>query len=456
MIGKRVWNEKMETLSREEVERVRLRRLRKQLKYCYTQSEFYKRKFEEIGFLPEDIKTWEDFRKIPPLMDKEEERQSQKESIERFGHPFGIHLCCPLEKIIIARTTGGTTGMPTFSYSFTEHDYQRWNEGVAREYWLAGLRPGDRVLFCFPMSGAWAGGMVKSPLQQMGILSIDMGAETPIERIVEYAKITRPNVLMSTPSFAEAFIEAYDKMIGRPVSELGIKKLLLSGEPGVGIPSVRKRMEEAFGAKWNDYLMINSEGFSSSCSAEEYQGLHEVALDLSIWAEDLVDIDTKKPIEVTHGAIGEGLITSLNREGLPLIKYRLGDVIQVFTHPCVCGYPGPGYRIKHLGRLSDRLFVEGVSIFPIALRDIITSFIPRVTGAMRIVLTEPPPEVTPPLKLKVEYGQAMEPTQLPDLAREIEERVFQLYRVRSKIEFVPPEALGRVTKKTPLFEERYR
>jgi phenylacetate-CoA ligase len=202
--------------------------------------------------------------------------------------------------------------------------------------------------------------------------------------------------------------------------------------------------------------MINSEGFSSSCSTEEYQGLHEVALDLSIWAEDLVDLDTKKPIEVTNGAIGEGLITSLNREGLPLIKYRLGDVIQVFTHPCECGYPGPGYRIKHLGRLSDRLFVEGVSIFPIALRDVITSFIPKVTGAMRIVLTEPPPEVTPPLKLKVEYGQAMEPTQLPDLAREIEDRVFRLYRVRSKIEFVPPEALGRVTKKTPLFEERYR
>lgn len=456
MIGKRVWNEKMETLSREEVERVRLRRLKKQLKYCYTHSEFYRRKFEEVGFLPGDIKTWEDFRKIPPLMDKEEERQSQKESIERFGHPFGMHLCCPPEKIIVARTTGGTTGMPTFSYSFTQRDYQRWNEGVAREYWLAGLRPGDRVLFCFPLSGAWAGGMVKSPLQQMGILSIDMGAETPIERIVEYAKITRPNVLMSTPSFAEAFIEAYNKMIGRPVSELGIRKLLLSGEPGVGIPSVQKRMEEAFGAKWNDYLMINSEGFSSSCSAEEYQGLHEVALDLSIWAEDLVDLDTKKPIDIYNGAIGEGLITSLNREGLPLIKYRLGDVIQVFIHPCECGYPGPGYRIKHLGRLNDRLFVEGVSIFPIALRDVITSFIPKVTGAMRIVLTEPPPEVTPPLKIKVEYGQGMEPIQLPSLAREIEDRVFQLYQVRSKVEFVPPEALGRVTKKTPLFEERYK
>jgi phenylacetate-CoA ligase len=102
---------------------------------------------------------------------------------------------------------------------------------------------------------------------------------------------------MSTPSFAEALIESYPKITGNPVSKLGIKKLLLSGEPGVAIPSIRKRMEEAFGGKWNDYLMINSEGFCSSCTAKEYQGLHEVALDLSIWSDDLIDLDTKKRFE---------------------------------------------------------------------------------------------------------------------------------------------------------------
>lgn len=305
------------------------------------------------------------------------------------------------------------------------------------------------------MSGGWAGGIVKTPLQYMGILCLDLGAETPVEKIVEYTKLIRPNGLMSTPSFAETLIETYDKMTGNTVLELGIKKLLLTGEPGVGIPSIRKRMEEAFGGKWNDYLMINSEGFSGSCMAEEYQGLHEVALDLSIWAEDLIDLDTHQPIEVKNGAVGEGLLTSLDREGLPLIKYRLGDVIQVLTHPCECGYPGPGYRIKHLGRLSDRIFVEGVSVFPISVRDVITSFIPRVTGAMRIVLTEPPPNVAPPLNIKVEYGVGLQPNQYPGLAKEIEGKMLEIYRVRSKVEFVPPEALGRVTKKTPMFEIRY-
>jgi phenylacetate-CoA ligase len=75
---------------------------------------------------------------------------------------------------------------------------------------------------------------------------------------------------------------------------------------------------------------------------------------------------------------------------------------------------------------------------------------------MRIVLTEPLPNISPPLKIKVEHGPGVEPKQLTDLAREMEERMFQFYRVRSKVEFVPPEALGRVTKKTPLFEEKYR
>jgi phenylacetate-CoA ligase len=74
---------------------------------------------------------------------------------------------------------------------------------------------------------------------------------------------------------------------------------------------------------------------------------------------------------------------------------------------------------------------------------------------MRIVLTEPPPDITPPLKIKVEQGTGVEPSHLPDLAKEIEGRMLQLYRVRSKVEFVPPEALGRVTKKTPMFEEKY-
>jgi len=94
-------------------------------------------------------------------------------------------------------------------------------------------------------------------------------------------------------------------------------------------------------------------------------------------------------------------------------------------------------------------------IDPISVRDVVTSLIPRVTGAMRIILTEPPPHISPPLKIKVEHGRGIEQNQLPELGKEIEDHIRQLYKVRSKVEFVPPEALGRVTKKTPMFGERY-
>ena len=122
MAEKTVWNEKMETIPREEMERLRLERLKKQLKYCYQKSEFYKKKFDQAGAKPEDIKTWDDFRRLPVFMTKDDERISQQDSREKLGHPFGMHLCAPQEQIVMVGTTTGTTGLPTFSYAFTEHD----------------------------------------------------------------------------------------------------------------------------------------------------------------------------------------------------------------------------------------------------------------------------------------------------------------------------------------------
>jgi phenylacetate-CoA ligase len=451
----RVWNEEMELLSREACEGLRIERLKSQLEYCYANSEYYRKKFDEVGATTQDIRTWEDFRRLPILMNKDEERESQQESLERFGHPYGMHLCAPPESIIVAKTTGGTTGAPTFSYSFTPHDLARWNEGLARAYWLAGLRPGHRVLFCFPLCGGWAGSELKTALTYMGTLSLDMGTELEVERIIEFTKWVKPNVLMSTPSFAEALIEQYRDLMGMDVKGLGIEKLLLSGEPGVGVPSIRKKMEGAYGGRWADYMAVCSEAFCGSCLSEEYQGFHEVALDLSIYSDDLVDPETKIPIEVKEGAIGEGVITSLDREGVALIKYSLGDIIQVFTERCPCGYPGPGNRFKVIGRLEDRLLINGQTVYPMVLRDAITSFYPRVTGAMRIVLTEPPPFLMPPLKIRLEYGYGVETHQLDELDRAIREKIFASYQIQCVLEFLPPESLGRVTKKTPLFEKLY-
>ena len=132
MAEKKVWNEKAETMSRDEMEALRFEKLKKQLNYCYTNSGFYKERFDNIGLKPEDLTTWEEFRKIPVLMTKEDEREGQAETRETLGHTFGKHLCVPPEKIIIAKTTGGTSGIPTFSHSYTKKDLERWDECNAR------------------------------------------------------------------------------------------------------------------------------------------------------------------------------------------------------------------------------------------------------------------------------------------------------------------------------------
>jgi phenylacetate-CoA ligase len=188
---------------------------------------------------------------------------------------------------------------------------------------------------------------------------------------------------------------------------------------------------------------------------EEYQGMHEVAPEFSIHAEDIVDPVTKEPVKVEEGAIGETVLTALDREGLSFIKYATGDVIQLSTQPCSCGYPGPGYRFKMVGRVEDMLFVEGVRVFPISLRQVISSFSPRLTGAVRIVLFEKPPQITPPLRIKAEHGPGMEEKDLKNLKREVEAKIQTTCGIMPEVELAPPESLSRSIWKTSMFERKY-
>ncbi|MDP2726899.1 MAG: phenylacetate--CoA ligase family protein, partial [Dehalococcoidia bacterium] len=258
-----------------------------------------------------------------------------------------------------------------------------------------------------------------------------------------------------SPSFAESLAQRYLDTTGKLVSELGFKFLLLTGEPGIGIPAVRAKTEQAYGGRWFEWMGHQGETISVSCNAPEYQGAHEVAPEVSIYGEDLVDPVTKKPVEVKDRAIGEAVLTSLKREGTPYLKYAMGDVIQVFTTPCQCGYPGAGCRKKILGRVEDAMSVEGVTIFPTMLKDVVTSFMPRLTGGMRVVLTEKLPFIKPPLRLKVEYGQGVEPQQLKDLERGLKRRMKEKVGVTPEVEFLPPGALAVAFWKTPAFEKLY-
>jgi phenylacetate-CoA ligase len=428
MEEKRFWNEKAENISRDELTALRLGKLRKQLEYC-TNNDFYKEKFKEVGLEPSDIKTWEDFRKIPVMMNKEIERKSRDESMKKLGHPIGVHLSAPITEVIGAYHTSGTTGMPTFSYTFTKHDLDVWCEGFHRMFWRMGIRPGHRVMFALGM-GTYVTNAMLPAFERYGAFVIPVGAEGGSQRLVEYTQLFKAQVLFCTPSYAEYLIEKTPSIAGCPVSDLGFEKVVVCGEPGFGVPSLRKKLLDAYRCNMFEFWAPMAEAYGCSCNAEEYAGMHEVAPEYSIYADDLVDPNTKQPVDVKDGAVGEGVVTSLERYGLPLIKYALGDIVH------------------------DLLIVKGVNIYPSTIRNVVTSFIPQVTGAMKIVLTEKPPRVPPPLRLKVEYGEDTDPGSLDDLATRIGKAMHK-HRVTPKIEWVPPGSLGRTEKKTQIFEKLY-
>jgi phenylacetate-CoA ligase len=286
----------------------------------------------------------------------------------------------------------------------------------------------------------------------MGVRVIPVGAEAGSERLLQFIDQTKPTTLVCTPSYAEYLIEKSPQVLKKDVKQLGIKKIICAGEPGAGLPEVRKKIKNAYGAKIFDSAGVPYGIFNISCDCDEYHGMHVVCEDYHLMY-DIVDPETKKPIEWKDGAVGERISTSLDWHAAPPFRYAIGDILQIFIGKCECGVEG--FRIKFIGRADDMLIIKGINVFPSAIRNIVNSFIPRVTGAFKIILDTPPPRVVPPLKMEVEYGQGMDEDDTKSLKIEIEEKMSNLLRFRPSIELVRPESLERTAGKVKLFKRTY-
>ncbi|MCP4628334.1 MAG: phenylacetate--CoA ligase [bacterium] len=447
---KKYWNPKIETLSADEMQALQWRRLKKQLHYNYDHSEFYrKEKFDKVHLTPADIRTFEDFQEIP-LMTKDEHRRTQEESLRRFGHPYGLITCAPVDKIIRINSTSGTTGQPTL-YTLTQNDVDVLNEMHARKYWRTGLRPGNIVLQALSLSMFTGGLPLSDGLQAMGLGVVPVGIEGGTKRVLDFTLLTRPDVLIATPSFGEYLIEQAPKLVGREARELGIRWFYCAGEPGAGIPSLRKKLQEGFGAKVFDHTGGGHAFHGISCASEPYPGMHFVSPDHCIL--ELVDPETKQPLPMADGTIGEMVFTFIGWEGAPFMRYALGDLIQIFTEPCVCGWPE--MRFKILGRADDMLIIKGVNIYPAAIKSVVGEYVPRTTGALRIILDSPGPLVTPPLNIRIEYGHNdMTAEEKNALVRDLTDAMRDRLRVNPQIELVPPQLLPREAGKTSLIQIR--
>lgn len=441
MTDDRFWNPTIETMAPSEQRRLQGEKLTSQLRYVLQSSPFYKRKFKEAGLDASRIEDMGDLRRAP-FTYKEELRESQ------VGRPpLGEHAAAEMSDVIRIHSSTGSTGRPSY-VGLTRRDRDVWTETVSRVYYCEGLRPSDVLIHGFGL-GFFVGGLpLKDAVENIGAAFVPIGSgET--HRLVTSIQNLGGTVLTCTPSYAQYVAEYVRENFGMAPDALGIERVILGAEPGGGIPSVRQKIADDYGAAVTEGLgnadLIGV--YAGSC--DEADGMHPLAPDYMFL--EIIDPVTEEALDWEDGAEGELVATHLDRECCPVVRFRTRDRIRVSASPCACGRSGP--RFTCVGRTDDLLTVDGVNVWPSQVSDVIGGLRPRTTGAVQILLSEPGPAVEPPLRLQVEYGP--EATDLDDFTRELEELLYEKLAIFCDVELLPPGTLPRFEMKARPIRKLY-
>ena len=435
------WNADIETQPAEERAAMQLEKLRRQLDYVTARSPFYARKFAAARFDPSRLRTLDDLR-YAPFTTKEELRESQIAS-----PPLGEHAAAELRDVIRIHSSSGTTGRPSY-VGITRRDRDVWTETVSRVYYCEGVRREDVVVHGFGL-GFFVGGLpLKDAIENIGATFIPIGTGAS-DRLVTSIRDLGGTILTCTPSYANYLAEYVRERFELEPSELGLQRILLGAEPGGGIPAVRERLAEEFDAFVTESLGNADLIPTYSANCDELDGNHFLAPDFMVL--EVVDPDSGEPLELEDGVEGELVATHIERECVPLVRFRVRDRVIVKTSPCACGRTAP--RFTCVGRTDDMLIVAGVNVWPSAIKDVVTSLHPRTTGALQILLSAPPPRVEPPLLVQVEYGR--ETRDLDELKRQLERLIRDKLVAKAEVELVPPDTLPRFEMKAQLIRKLY-
>jgi phenylacetate-CoA ligase len=274
-VNDRFWHE-IEGMPLDEVRRIQEERLRAQMAYLKANSTFYQERFAEAGVDFDEIRTIEDLQKLP-FTYKTEIRESLAAE-----PPFGKHRAAPMSDIIQMQASSGTTGSPSY-VALTEADAEMWHEMTARCFFANGVRPGDMVLHAFSLAKGFVGGVpVMQGLQYMGAIDVPVGADGGVERLLRACADTRPRCIVGAPNFVLHLAEKAPEVLGCKATELGVERIIVGGEPGGGIPAIRAKIEEAWGAKCCEMLGGTDLGVTYWAECDDQSGMHMVNMDYII------------------------------------------------------------------------------------------------------------------------------------------------------------------------------
>ena len=347
------FNPELETLSRPQIEALQLQRLQDTVCRCMG-SPFYKKRFDSIGLKPSDIRSLEDLRKIP-FTTKQDLRDT---------YPFGI-ASLPLDKCVRLHSSSGTTGNPTVILH-SARDLDQWANAVARCLWMVGCRPED-VFQNSSGYGMFTGGLgFQYGAEKLGMLTVPAAAGNT-RRQIKFFTDFGTTVVHAIPSYAARLYEVMTDLGIDPRRDTRLRIFAIGAEPHS--EEQRRRIEDMLGVKaYNSFGMSEMCGPGVAFECREQNGMH-------IWEDyyivEIVDPDTLEP--VPDGTVGELVLTTLNREAMPLLRYRTRDLTRIIPGDCPCGRKHR--RLDRMrGRSDDMIILKGVNIFPIQIEQVLMQY----------------------------------------------------------------------------------
>ena len=411
----------IETMDRASIRALQLTRLKASLRHCYDNVPHFHKKFDEIGFKPEDLTCLEDLSKLPFLM----------KSDLRDNYPFGL-FAVPRDQIVRYHGSSGTTGKPTL-VAYTKNDLNTWSDCVARLAYSAGARPGDIAQISFGY-GLFTGAFgLHQGLEKIGVGVIPMSSGNTEKQLMMLEDM-QVNLLIATPSYA-VYLSELAKEKG--ISERLNLRIGLFGAEGC-TAEMRAKIEENFGILATDnYGMSELIGPGVAGECPERNGLH-IAEDHFI--AEIINPETGEVLP--EGAEGELVITSLTKEAFPIVRYRTRDITRLTYEKCACGRTHARMD-KVRGRTDDMLIIKGVNVFPSQVESVIFG-IEKIGLQYLLVVRSQGYMNTLEVKVELKDDSLLESySELEKLTNEIRNKLRTVLGLDAKVTLVAPGTIER-------------
>ena len=418
-----IWNDEFETLPREALESLQLKRLRNALERVYATVPFYKESFRRAGVTPEMLKSLDDLRRFPFTLKQD----------MRDNYPYGL-FAVPLDQIVRIHASSGTTGKPTV-VGYTRRDIESWSELMARSFAAAGAHRGDVIHNAYGY-GLFTGGLgAHYGAEKLGASVIPMSGGNTKKQIM-IMKDFGSTVLTCTPSYSLYLAEAAAEE-GIDIRALDLRIGIFGAEPWT--EEIRAEIEDKLNIKAIDIYGLSEilgPGVAIECQ-EAQSGLH-------LWEDHFLAeiIDPETGDVLPPGELGELVITTLTKEGIPMIRYRTRDITRLIPEPCVCGRTHQ--RLQRMsGRSDDMLIIRGVNVFPSQIESVLVT-IEGIEPHYQLIVDRE--ENLDTLEIQVEVNEKTfsdEIKVLQNLSTRIRKEIKDLLGITCKVRLVEPKTIAR-------------